>query len=91
MARAETSRTGNVADYLQCLFHGRLNFAMSPGLFYVKQQLFCGESLFKRIHLIYFTAVGEVKTGFKVKGILYGMQPQPGQPFLINHVIGVLA
>uniref|UniRef100_A0A8C4Q9T9 Uncharacterized protein n=1 Tax=Eptatretus burgeri TaxID=7764 RepID=A0A8C4Q9T9_EPTBU len=31
-----------------------------------------------------------VKTGFKVKGILHSMQPQPGQPFLINHLIGVL-
>ena len=27
----------------------------------------------------------------EVKGILYGMQKQPGQPFLINHLIGVLA
>ena len=27
----------------------------------------------------------------EVKGILYGMQRQPGQPFLVNHLIGVLA
>uniref|UniRef100_A0A8C4R195 C2H2-type domain-containing protein n=1 Tax=Eptatretus burgeri TaxID=7764 RepID=A0A8C4R195_EPTBU len=27
-----------------------------------------------------------VKTGFKVKGIFYGMQRQPGQPFLIKHL-----
>ena len=33
------------------------------------------------------TAAGMLKTGFKVKG----MQPQPSQPFLINHSIGVLA
>ena len=49
------------------------------------------KSLFERIHLISLTAVCREKTGFKVKGILYGMQRQPGQPFLINHSIGVLA
>ena len=31
-----------------------------------------------------------VKTGFKVKDILHGMQQQAGQPFLSNHLIGVL-
>ena len=49
------------------------------------------KSLFERIHLISETAVGAVKTGFKVNGILYGMQLQPGHPFLFNHMIGVLA
>ena len=29
--------------------------------------------------------------GFKDKGILYGMQRQPGHPFLVNHLIGALA
>ena len=29
--------------------------------------------------------------GFKVNVILYGMQRQPGQPILVNHLIGVLA
>ena len=33
---------GNVADYLQCIFRGRWNFVMSPGLFYIKQELSCG-------------------------------------------------
>ena len=47
--------------------------------------------LFEQIYLIYLTAVCAVKTSFKVKGILHGMQPQPSQPFLINHLIGVLA
>ena len=42
-------------------------------------------------HFISLTAACAVKTGFKVKGILYGTQQQPGQPFLINHLIGVLA
>ena len=45
----------------------------------------------KKIHLISSTAVGAVKTGFKVKWILYGMHLQPGQPVLIKHLIGVLA
>ena len=49
------------------------------------------KSLFEQIHFISLTAACVVKTGFKVKGMLYGMQPQPGQPFLINHSIGVLA
>ena len=40
---------------------------------------------------ISLTATCMVKTCFKVKRILYGMQWQPGQPFLINHWIGVLA
>ena len=31
-----------------------------------------------------------VKTGFEVKGILYGMQPQSGQLFLINYLIRVI-
>ena len=49
------------------------------------------KSSVERIHLFYLNAAGTVKTGFKVKGILYGMQPQPGQLFLVNHFIGVLA
>jgi len=49
------------------------------------------KSLSEQIHFNFLTATGAVKTGFKVKGILYGMQPQPGQPFLIKHLIGVLA
>ena len=36
-------------------------------------------SLYEQIHLISLTAVGAVKTGFKVKGLLYGMQLQSGQ------------
>uniref|UniRef100_A0A8C4QUN3 Uncharacterized protein n=1 Tax=Eptatretus burgeri TaxID=7764 RepID=A0A8C4QUN3_EPTBU len=43
------------------------------------------------MNLISLTAAGGVKSSFKVKGILYGMQPQPGQPFLTNQLIGVLA
>ena len=31
-----------------------------------------------------------MKTQFKVKGIPYSMQAQPGQPFLVNHLIGVM-
>ena len=49
------------------------------------------KSLFEQIHFISLIAACAVKTGFKVKGILHGMQRQPGQPFLINHSIGVLA
>ena len=49
------------------------------------------KSLFEQIHFILLTAACAVKTGFKVKGILYNIQRQPGQPFLINHLIGVLA
>ena len=49
------------------------------------------KSLFEQIHFISLTAACAVKTGFKVKGILHDMQRQPGQPFLINHLIGVLA
>ena len=73
-------------------FIGQLNFAMSPRLFCIKQQLFCWiESLFEQIHNISLTAACAVKTGFKVKEILYDMRQQPDQPFLINHSIGVLA
>ena len=81
-----------MADYLQCLFHVRLNFVMSPGLFYIKQQLFLWiKSLFEQNYFISLTDAGVVKIGYKVKGILYGMQLQPGQPCLINYLIGVLA
>ena len=38
----EHRRAGKMADCLQCLFHRRLNFAMSPGLLWFKLQLFCG-------------------------------------------------
>ena len=49
------------------------------------------KSLFEQIMSISLTAVCVVKTGFKVKGILQCMQPQLGQPFFVNHLIGVLA
>jgi len=41
------------------------------------------KSLFERINLIHLIASVAVMTGFKVEGILYGMQPQPCQPFFI--------
>ena len=53
--------------------------------------IFWTKSLFEQIHFISLTAVCLLKTGIKVKGILYGMQLQPGHPFRINYLIGVLA
>jgi len=49
------------------------------------------KSLFERIHFITLTAARAVKTGYKIKGIQYGMQQQTGQPLLINNLISVLA
>ena len=51
-----------------------------------------GGHFISSIHFISLTAACAVKTGFKAKWeYLYGMQRQPGQPFLISHLIGVLA
>ena len=48
------------------------------------------KSLFERIHFISLTAAYVVKTSFKFKGMLHGIQRPPGQPFLTKHEIRVL-
>ena len=78
-------QAGSMTYFLQCLFHGRLNFVMSPALFCIKPQLFSGQCHFiSLIHFISLTAACKVKMCFKIEVILYGMQRQPGQPFLVQ-------
>ena len=90
VTRAQTSRQDDglsamfISQVIELCDASRVVLHEAATLLWIK-------SLFERIHFISLTAACAVKTGFKVKGILYDIQRQPGQPFLINHLIGVLA